>query len=102
MCGTESPENLPVVSPAPGCNCSSNETPDCATATGDTEYAVEGLNCGHCVETMQETVTAVKGVETASVGLVPGGRSRLVISGTASGEAVRDAVTSAGYNLIPS
>ncbi|MCU1522715.1 MAG: hypothetical protein JWN19_3100 [Arthrobacter sp.] len=103
MCGTESRRDLPAVSSASGCS-SSSETSDSAATTGGAEYALEGLTCGHCVETVQESVTAVNGVETASVELVPGGRARLVISGSASDEAVavRDAVTSAGYNLIPS
>ncbi|XAS63010.1 hypothetical protein VUN84_11870 [Micrococcaceae bacterium Sec5.8] len=35
----------------------------------------------------------------ASVDLVPGGRSRLVVHGTASASAVHDAVASAGYTL---
>ncbi|WP_427007719.1 heavy-metal-associated domain-containing protein [Pseudarthrobacter sp. H2] len=71
------------------------------TTTGDAEYAVVGLTCGHCVQTVRKAVAAVDGVEAASVELVPGGRSRLVISGSAGDAAVREAVTSAGYSLIP-
>lgn len=70
--------------------------------TGNADYALEGLTCAHCVETVQKAVTAVGGVDGASVELVPGGRSRLVVSGTAAEAAVREAITSAGYSLIPS
>jgi copper chaperone CopZ len=53
------------------------------------------------VATVQKAVTALDGVEAASVDLVPDGPSRLVISGSAADTAVRDAVTLAGYSLLP-
>ncbi|WP_431230714.1 heavy-metal-associated domain-containing protein [Paenarthrobacter nicotinovorans] len=102
MCGTESPQALDLVSTGPGCSCCSSETTDPAAATGDAEYSLEGLTCGHCVETVRTAVTAVNGVETASIVLIPGARSRLVISGSAPDAAIREAVTSAGYSVIPS
>ena len=102
MCGTESRKDLPLLSAMSGCSCCTSERTDSATTAGSAEHSLEGLTCGHCVETVRKAVTAVNGVETASVELVAGGRSRLVISGSASGEAVREAVTSAGYSLIPS
>lgn len=102
MCGTESRKDLPPGVLHVRLQCCLSETTESATTAGDAEYALEGLTCSYCVESIQETVTAVNGVDTASVELVPGGRSRLVISGSASDEAVRDAVISAGYNLIPS
>jgi copper chaperone CopZ len=61
--------------------------------------AVEGLTCGHCVQTVEKAVSALEGVESASVDLVAGGRSRLTVAGTVSDAAVRQAVTSAGYSL---
>ncbi|WP_267276674.1 heavy-metal-associated domain-containing protein [Arthrobacter sp. CDRTa11] len=68
-----------------------------------TEFGLEGLTCGHCVQTVEKAVTRVEGVEAASVELVPSGRSRLVIAGTPD-EAVinhiNQAVTAAGYTLI--
>ncbi|MFW0773530.1 heavy-metal-associated domain-containing protein [Paenarthrobacter nitroguajacolicus] len=71
-----------------------------STRTSGTEFAVEGLTCGHCAETVQKAVLGLEGVESASVDLVPGGRSRLTVSGEADSSAVREAVTSAGYTLI--
>jgi copper chaperone CopZ len=63
------------------------------------KYNLEGLDCGHCVETVEKAVAAVPGVESASVDLVPDGVSRLTVSGTASESALRDAVTAAGYGF---
>ena len=103
MCGTETRKELPLASSASGCGCCSPQTPATPVmATGDAGYALEGLTCGHCVETIRKAVTALDGVDNASIDLVPGGHSRLVVSGSAADAAVRDAVTSAGYSLIPS
>ena len=62
-------------------------------------FAVEGLTCGHCVETVQKAASAVNGVRSAAVELVAGGTSRLRISGSADPAAVREAVTAAGYTI---
>jgi copper chaperone len=103
MCGSESRKELALMSSASGCSCCSTQVPEESLATaGAAEYALEGLTCGHCVETVRKAVTAADGVNAASVELVAGGRSRLVVSGSAVDAAVRDAVTSAGYSLIPS
>jgi copper chaperone len=103
MCGTESRQELPLVSSSSGCGCCSTGTANASlSVAGDAEYALEGLTCGHCVATVQKAVTAVDGVTDAAVELVPGGRSRLVVSGSAAEAAVRDAVTSAGYSLVTS
>jgi copper chaperone CopZ len=96
---------LPLASS--GCSC-------CAPAAGPTtaaaaaapssaqrsrrEFAVEGLTCWHCVQTVEKAVAALDGVESAAVDLVPGGRSRLTVTGRATDAAVRTAVTAAGYS----
>ena len=100
MCGIESRKELPLVSAASGCSCCSTETAKEVAAAGDAEYALEGLTCGHCVQTVEKAVTAVAGVDAASVELVPGGRSRLVVSGAVAAAELRDAVASAGYSLL--
>lgn len=69
-----------------------------APASG-TAYTLEGLTCGHCVETVEKAVSAVAGVESASVDLVPGGTSRLTVAGSPDASAVREAVRSSGYVL---
>jgi copper chaperone CopZ len=60
---------------------------------------LEGLTCGHCVQTVEKAVSGVAGVELATVDLVPGGRSRLNVTGTADQEALTEAVRSSGYVL---
>ncbi|WP_457946190.1 heavy-metal-associated domain-containing protein [Pseudarthrobacter sp. alpha12b] len=63
------------------------------------DFAVEGMTCGHCVRSVETAVSAVAGVTSASVDLVPGGRSRLTVKGSASDADVRQAVAGAGYTL---
>lgn len=99
---------LPLASSA-GCSCCSpaGHAPKAPSAvvisdagTGSRRtFALEGLTCGHCVQTVEKAVSALVGVEQASVDLVAGGRSGLTVAGTVSDAAVRQAVTSAGYSL---
>lgn len=101
MCGTDTRTELPLAAPEPsGCSCCSpgDRTQTPAPVEGF-EYLVEGLTCGHCVQTVEKAVSAVPGVESATVDLVAGGMSRLTVAGKAAGTAVRDAVTGAGYSL---
>lgn len=103
MCETENRTELPLASAAGGCSCCSTEASSVSSKTTGVsagEFAVEGLTCGHCVQTVEKAVSALEGVELASVDLVPGGRSRLIVGGAADSSAVREAVTSAGYTLI--
>ena len=104
MCGTDNRTELPLAAQEPsGCSCCS---PEALTQTPPPvegfEYFVEGLTCGHCVQTVEKAVSAVHGVESATVELVAGGISRLTVAGTVAGTAVRDAVTGAGYDVIAS
>jgi copper chaperone len=101
MCGTEGRTELPLLTSAVGRNCCSTKAePADGQALAVGEFSLEGLTCGHCVDTVQRAVLAVDGVDSASVRLVAGGRSRLAISGAADDAAVRDAVTAAGYSLV--
>lgn len=110
MCGTsESRTQLPLASAAQhGCSCcspaadtqsaSSNATrPQMQASSG--QYALEGLTCGHCVQTVEKAVSGVSGVRSATVDLVPGGTSRLNVTGTPDPEALAEAVRSSGYAL---
>ncbi|MEO5315441.1 heavy-metal-associated domain-containing protein [Pseudarthrobacter sp. CC12] len=104
MCETEIRTQLPLAA-ASGCSCCSAEAalaPTAANGTGTVEFAVDGLTCGHCVQTVEKAVSALDGVESASVDLVPGGRSRLRVRGMADAAAMREAVTAAGYTLASS
>lgn len=110
MCGTtESRTQLPLASAAQhGSSCCSPaaDTRAGASATVKAElhasgaqYGVDGLTCGHCVQTVEKAVSGVSGVQTATVDLVPGGTSRLTVTGTAAPEALAEAVRSSGYAL---
>ncbi|MEV8085522.1 heavy-metal-associated domain-containing protein [Pseudarthrobacter oxydans] len=104
MCGTENRTELPLAASTAGCSCCSPGAASAsafpaAAGTETDEFAVEGLTCGHCVQTVEKAVAALDGVESVSVDLVSGGRSRLVVAGAADEAAVREAVTSAGYTL---
>lgn len=101
MCGTEIRIDLPLATAeSSGCGCCSpaarTQTP---TPDEGAEYLVEGLTCGHCVQTVEKAVSAVPGVESATVELVVGGMSRLTVAGEVGGSAVWDAVTGAGYSV---
>jgi copper chaperone CopZ len=63
------------------------------------DFGVEGMTCGHCVRSVESAVSALAGVTSASVDLVPGGRSRLTVKGSASDANIRKAVAGAGYAL---
>ncbi|MEW1986512.1 heavy-metal-associated domain-containing protein [Pseudarthrobacter oxydans] len=113
MCGTsESRTELPLASAAQhGCSCCSpaaDTLPGAAVkarpqAQGSgVQYAVEGLTCGHCVQTVERAVSGVSGVRSASVDLVPGGTSRLNVTGAHDPGALAEAVRSSGYALAGS
>lgn len=99
MCGTENRTQLPLAASTAGCCSTSSGTSPDRTSAG-TGFEIEGLTCGHCVRTVENAVTTLNGVDAASVDLVPGGRSRLVVTGNVDPAAVREAVASAGYALI--
>ncbi|MFJ6456073.1 heavy-metal-associated domain-containing protein [Paenarthrobacter sp. NPDC091669] len=93
---------LSLTASSSGCGCCSTEAPSASSTEAGVEYGVEGLTCGGCVASVQRSVSTVEGVDSATVDLVPGGVSRLVITGSAEPSAVKDAVTSAGYSLANS
>ncbi|MHC8607584.1 heavy-metal-associated domain-containing protein [Paenarthrobacter ureafaciens] len=92
---------LPLIAKSPsGCGCcSTNGSESPASTAQGVEYGVEGLTCGSCADRVERAVRDVDGVGSATVVLVPGGVSRLVVTGPAGPSAVRDAVASAGYSL---
>lgn len=66
-----------------------------------TEYAVEGMTCGHCVSAVSEEIGRLNGVTDVQVELATG---VVTVTSTAPLDraAVRDAVDEAGYELIES
>jgi copper chaperone len=59
-------------------------------------YSVKGMTCEHCVLSVTEEVSEVPGVESVDVDLDSGG---LVVRGDVADEAVRAAVSEAGYEV---
>ena len=70
--------------------------------TTTASYIVSGMTCGHCVAAVTREITALDGVSAVEIDLVPGGDSRVTVTGTAAPAevAVRAAVREAGYDLV--
>ena len=66
-------------------------------------YLVDGMTCGRCLAKVLEKVRSLSGVTKVALDLVAGGQSPLLVrSGTTLGaDAVRGAVESAGFGLLP-
>jgi copper chaperone len=64
-------------------------------------YTVQGMTCGHCVSSVTEEVGQIDGVRTVDVDLASG-KVTVVSDEPVTEDAVRAAVTEAGYELIPS
>ncbi len=63
---------------------------------------IEGMTCSHCVNSVTTAVSALPGVESVEIELVPNGRSRLTLTGddVVSDEEMADAVVGAGYTPV--
>ena len=68
------------------------------TPTDETrEYTVRGMTCSHCVLSVREEVSDVRGVSAVDVDLASG---RMTVTGEDfDDEAVRAAVAEAGYEI---
>jgi len=65
--------------------------------TMEKQYTVSGMTCGHCELSVQEEVEELAGVSSARADHATG---RLVVRGDeVDDEAVRGAVTEAGYQM---
>jgi copper chaperone len=61
-------------------------------------YNVSGMTCGHCVLSVKEEVSEVEGVDSVEVELASG---LVTVTGESfDDDAVRAAVTDAGYQVI--
>lgn len=65
---------------------------------------VKGLTCGHCVASVTEELSEIRGVESVSVDLNAGeekvSKTTVTISAPVTDDAFRDAVAEAGYDLV--
>ena len=57
---------------------------------------VEGMSCQHCVANVKKAVEAVAGVNSVEVDLEAG---KVTVDGSADAEAVKAAITGAGYSV---
>ena len=61
-----------------------------------TTYDVQGMTCGHCVRSVTEEISELEGVSSVDVDLEKG---TAVVTGDADPDAVRSAVTEAGFEV---
>ncbi|AXT86485.1 cation-transporting ATPase [Aeromicrobium sp. A1-2] len=62
-------------------------------------YTVVGMTCEHCVRSVTEEVGAIPGVSDLSVDLTTGELTVTSEAAPVADDAVRDAVSEAGYSL---
>jgi copper chaperone len=67
----------------------------------ESTYTVNGMTCGHCVSSVTEEVSQIDGVQSVDVDL-PTGKVTVTSDAPVSEDAVRAAVTEAGYELVAS
>jgi copper chaperone CopZ len=61
------------------------------------DYTVHGMTCAHCVLSVREEVSEVRGVSAVDVDLASG---RMIVTGQdMSDDAIRAAVAEAGYEV---
>ncbi|GAA4655769.1 heavy-metal-associated domain-containing protein [Arthrobacter cryoconiti] len=67
-----------------------------------TTINVSGMTCGHCVNSVTEELTDLKGVQSVSVNLNTGGTSEVTITSTLTLDPaeVSEAVAEAGYTVV--
>jgi len=68
----------------------------------NTQLAVTGMTCSHCVASVTEELSALNGVENVSIDLIVGGESVVTVESDAPlGEnELQAAITEAGYTLV--
>lgn len=64
-------------------------------------FTVSGMTCGHCVSSVTEEVSEVAGVQAVDVDLASGSVT-VTSDQPVDVDAVRQAVTDAGYQLVGS
>lgn len=64
-----------------------------------TTYSVSGMTCAHCVASVTEEITALRGVRSVAVDL-PTGAVTVDSDDTLDEAAVKAAVEEAGYRLV--
>lgn len=67
-----------------------------------TTVNVSGMTCGHCVSSVTEELTELKGVQNVSINLNAGGISEVTITSTLTLDPaeIGEAVAEAGYLVV--
>jgi copper chaperone len=90
------------VNQGPGCACCAAPIAAKESAMSQSEnvatYTVTGMTCGHCAASVTEEVGAIGGVQSVEVDLATGAVT-VASQAPLDLEAVRAAVTEAGYQL---
>jgi len=63
------------------------------------QIRIEGMTCGHCSASVEKALRAVPGVQEVVVDLAAK-EAAVQVDGTVNDEALRKAVTEAGYTVI--
>ncbi len=73
-----------------------------STTPLSTTYAVTGMTCGHCVQSVTTELSGLPGVKDVSVELDAGATSQVTVVSDEPlpADAVRAAVDEAGYTLV--
>ncbi|MDQ1525734.1 MAG: copper chaperone [Microbacteriaceae bacterium] len=106
MCSPTTGNDLGLTDKNHACSCGTDNHAEMASATSQDaireHYLVDGMTCSHCVSSVTEEVSAIDGVESVKVALNAGGTSRIMVvsSKPIDTEAIRGAVTEAGYSLV--
>jgi copper chaperone CopZ len=106
MCSPTTGNELGLTDKNHACSCGTDNHAETATSTSQDvireHYLVDGMTCSHCVSSVTEEVSAIDGVESVKVALNAGGTSRVMVvsSKPIDTEAIRGAVTEAGYSLV--
>lgn len=66
-----------------------------------THLAIDGMTCGHCVDSVTEELSALEGVQSVAVRLNAGGSSKVMVTSAFELDlaAVQAAIDEAGYAL---
>jgi copper chaperone len=70
--------------------------------THTTTISVSGMTCGHCISSVTEELTELKGVENVAVDLNAGGISEVTITSTLTLDPaeIGEAIAEAGYLVV--
>lgn len=104
MCGTERTD-LGLTDANSSCACCATdaaETHVSNTADVTTDVFVDGMTCGHCVQSVSQELGGIEGVSGVDVTLNAGGTSAVKVSSTSpiAVDRIKAAIEEAGYVVV--